>query len=127
MLKKITGLIVVLLTLSLYLINLPFVAEKGVITCFGGKSSGSFKSGITLNGNDGFFISINDEQKVYDYIKKLNCKWVLVESVNGVQNYYFYSNKLVKKQVIKGKTVNVHLAICNDRITLGYPIIYGGF
>ena len=64
---------------------------------------------------------------VLTFIKNLNCKEVYREEINGIKNYYLYTDKLLKKQLVKGEKVNIHVAVKGDRVTLGYPFIYGSY
>ena len=127
MLKKFLGLTLLTLTASLYLRNIPFILGENVVTCVGGKSSGSFISGFYFCDSDGYCVTLTEKQKVFDFIKNLNCKQVYTEEISGITNYYLYTDKLPKKQVVKGKKVNIHLAIKEDSVTLGYPFIYGSY
>ncbi|MBO5926155.1 MAG: hypothetical protein J6Q38_01165 [Clostridia bacterium] len=66
----------------------------------------------------------------YDYeklIKNLNAKLVIKENLDGLTCFYYYSKKLPEVEIIKGKKVNLHIAVSNNRTVIGSPIIYGSF
>lgn len=52
---------------------------------------------------------------------------VLKESVCGVDSYYFCANELPMGIDIDGKKVNLHVAVTDEFVTIGTPIIFGGF
>ena len=126
MLKKLLGVAVVILTAVLYLIGVPFI-NKNTVTCIGGKSSGQFIYSPVFFENDGYQVKLDTEIQAVSFLRKYNCEIVFTENINGIENYYFYSSKLLKKQVLNGKKVNVHLAVSDGKIILGYPIIYGSY
>ena len=125
MLKKFLGLTLLGLTVAVYCFSLPFFSEK-TITCVGGKSSGSFINQMVFCDNDGYSVTLSKE-KALKFIKSLNCKEVYFEDISGIKNYYLYTDKLLKKQLVKGKMVNIHLAINGDIATIGYPFIYASY
>ena len=126
MLKKLLGVSVIVLTAVLYLIGVPFIS-KDTVTCIGGKSSGQFVNFPVFYQSDGYQVKLDSEIQAVSFLRKYDCEIVFTENVNGIENYYFYSNKLLKKQVLNGKKVNVHLAVSDNGVILGYPIIYGSY
>ena len=127
MLKYFLAIMLVFITSCIYLLKVPFIANSTTQTCVNGKSSGSFINGLTFTQNDGCFITLTSEKECENFLRDLNLKKVHYEEVNGVKNYYYFTNKLFKKEVINGKSVNIHIAVSSDKISLGYPIIYGGY
>lgn len=127
MLKYLLGLAIFISTTFIYLLGIPFITNSTTQTCINGKSSGSFIKGLTYTQNDGCYITLNSEEECKNFLKSLKLKAVYFEEVKGVKNYYYYTNKLLKKEVVKGKSVNIHLAVSKDKISLGYPLIYGGY
>ena len=123
---KILGVILIIYASVTLICPLPFISENSV-TCVGGKSSGEFINSLVFCENDGYQITLSKSQVSLDFLTELKCKKVHSESVNGITNYYFYSDKLIKKQIINGKMVNIHLAVTNNYLTIGYPIIYGSY
>jgi hypothetical protein len=49
------------------------------------------------------------------------------ESVCGIDSYYFYSSELPFGIQLSGKRVNLHVAITDEYVVIGTPIIFGGF
>ena len=127
MFKYSLAIVLVVLTSFIYLAGIPFITNSTTQTCVDGKSSGSFVSGLTYTQNDGCFFTLNNQKECEKFLKNLNLNPVYFEEVNGVKNYYYFTNKLIKKEVIKGKCINIHIAVSKDKTTIGYPIIYGGY
>lgn len=99
--------------------------------CKNGKSSGIF---ITENVRisdlfncDGVSVRLNADYNYKRIIEKLNAKAVHKFFDGELLNLYYYTEKLPKKEIINGKAVNLHFAINADQITVGTPIIYGGY
>ena len=63
-------------------------------------------------------------QEIFD---KFDVTILFTEVAENVVCYYGYSKKFPYEKEINGKIVNVHVAIENDRVTFGTPIIYGSF
>lgn len=64
---------------------------------------------------------------VESFFDEYKADLVFVEEVNGVRSYYGYSTKIRYGKIINGKRINVHVAIAQNEITVGTPIIYGSF
>ena len=62
-----------------------------------------------------------------NFIKEFNASVVLVEKTEQGVGYYAYSPTIRYKESIKGRTVNLHIFIAEKEVTVGTPIIYGGF
>ena len=123
---KILGVLLVLGVLCFWVYPLPFINANS-ITCVGGKSSGEFINSLVFYKNDGYQITLQKNQISFNFLNELKCEKVCSERVNGITNYYFYSDKLMKKEVINGNIVNIHIAVANNYVTIGYPIIYGSY
>ncbi len=126
MLKKLLSLTLLLSTMAIYFYSVPFIVEKSTVTCVGGKSSGRFIQEIVFYQNDGYMVTLSAKDAT-KFIKRLNCTQVYSQEINGITNYYFYTDKLPKKQVVKGEKINIHLAVKGGVVTLGYPFIYGSY
>ena len=102
-----------------------------IAVCKGGKSSGEF---ILANGGEiskivdfeGVSLSLTKEQ-IKSFLDGYDCKKVHSYTAGGVENIYYYSKKINKKELIFGKKVNVHIAVSNGEIILGVPFIYYGY
>lgn len=107
------------------------VFDREVIVCKNGKSSGEFIK--TTNFCVAEYISIDGvsfeitKSEISDIIASLDAKFVYSFFDEDTQNYYYYSNKISKKEKVFTKAVNVHIAVTNDKITFGSPIIYYGY
>jgi len=62
-----------------------------------------------------------------DFLQDFSAQIVLVEEINGLTSYYAYSKDIRYLQVVNGKKVNLHVAVGEDSVVLGTPIIYGSF
>ena len=131
--NTISFLTVFLVCVSLLFLSLFSIGELGSITTVkNGKSSGEFykfcidnpQTYINLDGGCLHFESVDSCLKI---IEKLGAKEVHYFSDGEIENYYFYSEKLPKKEIIANKKVNVHLAIKSSGATLGFPLIYYGY
>lgn len=103
------------------------------VTVAENSSVGGFYSSAAYNlsqafSGDGVSKSFNVN---YDYqneiILKYGAKLVKTDATGGVINLYFYSYKLPKSVYIASEKINVHVAISNEKLTVGYPIIYSGY
>ena len=86
-------------------------------------SSFSFKDAFLSDGASATY-PLN-----YDYTSKIinyyNAKLVTKSALEGYcNNYYYYTPSLPNSVVINGKKVNVHIAVSDNCVTVGYPIIY---
>lgn len=52
---------------------------------------------------------------------------IFSENASGIQSYYFYSAELPYGILLNGRKVNLHVAIDGDMMSVGTPIIFGGF
>ena len=118
-----------LVVLSSFIVTNKISAEEMVYTV-NGKSSGEFiKDEISLDKIfliEGVTIKMNDcdiEKK----LNLLNAKRVHYFTDGEVENYYFFSEKVHNFEMIKGKKVNIHLAVKEGGVVVGSPIIYYGY
>lgn len=61
------------------------------------------------------------------FLKDVNAKLVHVSNAENIENAYYYSNKIKTYQIINSKKVNIHVATCFDKVTVGIPLIYYGY
>lgn len=118
-----------LVVLSSFIVTNKISAEEMVYTV-NGKSSGEFiKDEISLDKIfliDGVTIKMNDCD-IEEKLNLLNAKRVHYFTDGEVQNYYFFSEKVHNFEMIKGKKVNIHLAVKEGGVVVGSPIIYYGY
>ena len=125
------SLISILIFILLSILCLPLIGLDGAVFSSNGKSSGEFieKEDLPIEKLfkiDGISISLSS----CDYSKALNyfdAKKVHYFTDGEIENYYFFSKKLPKCEVINGKKVNLHVAVSKDKVTMGSPIIYYGY
>lgn len=118
-----------LVVLSSFIVTNKISAEEMVYTV-NGKSSGEFiKDEISLDKIfliEGVTIKIND-CNIEEKLNLLNAKRVHYFTDGEVENYYFFSEKVHNFEMIKGKKVNIHLAVKEGGVVVGSPIIYYGY
>ena len=61
------------------------------------------------------------------FLSDLNAELVLVESDENYTCYYAYSPNIKKSKAFKDMTINLHIAITDNCVKVGSPIIYGSF
>ena len=62
-----------------------------------------------------------------DFLSEFHAKRVFSESFDGKVSVYAYSPKLKYKQVLRGKTINLHVVVSDQVVKVGSPIIYGSY
>ncbi len=106
----------------------PFLGKR-VNAVSGGKSSGVITKTVCLpfNNFDGVSISFENDYDHETFLEKSGAKLLFIEDLDGVKNYYYYSKRLPKCEVVNQKKVNIQIAISNEKVVIGTPIIYGGY
>lgn len=135
MLKKfyVTALSIILIMFLTILNNPPaFFSYSQSRTVYTGTSSTSvfeeYSQYAVVNKAKGESCVLPISEFNLDEIIKYFCaEKVITERINGTVSYYFISPKLKTCENIKGKKVNLHIAINNEYAVLGTPIIYGGY
>ena len=59
--------------------------------------------------------------------KKYGGTVTFVEAASGVVSYYGYAADLGKPILLYGQAINLHVAVGENRVAVGTPIIFGGF
>ena len=99
-----------------------FLNEEAVVST--NYSSGSFYKTKSLSIADVFSSSgqCKTFSSNYNYL-------ALIKSSGGgnEKNYYFYTSNLAKYVIVENNKVNLHVAVCKDKIVIGYPFIYYGY
>ena len=105
-----------------------FFGYGTVTVCLKEKSQGEFKDKqlFTAFGCSGvsFTLTKSELEKVvllYDFQIVDNFYF------NDIETFYFYSNKVLKKEIINGKRVNLHAVKNGESYTVGVPFIYYGY
>ena len=127
MLKKILAIVLLITSFILYGKSSEFLKGENLIMVINGKSSGEFLEYKSFSNYEGLFTSLDKSYNYLELVDNLDAKFVKCEELNGCKNLYFYTNKLPKREVIDGKLINLHVAISEDKISIGTPLIYGGY
>ena len=92
------------------------ISQVGVIEC------------TFINGKKGEACKISKNNfSLEEFLADFNAYVVDVEYTDDSVNYYAYSPRVRYLERIKGKKVNLHVSVGKGQITLGSPIIYGGY
>ncbi len=94
-------------THSLQALELPFVEGESVSIIFESEEEArEYAAGLI--------------EKTGAYLQK-------AEYVEEVESYYLFSRKMGKTVAVSGFPVNLHVAISGKRVSVGSPIIFGGY
>lgn len=92
---------------SLGLLDLPFVEGKSVSLIFESETAaGEYVRGLVENTGA--------------HLQK-------AEYMEGAVSYYLFSQWLGESVAVSGLPVNLHIAVCGRRVSVGSPIIFGGY
>ena len=130
MLKNILVTILYLAMLVLFSINAtPLFNENCVVAV--SRSSGEFYSVNSYRFKDVFVgdgvsvtysPSYNFKKEIIDYY---GAEIVINNNYDSyAKNYYCYSKALPNAVIINGKKVNIHIAVTENAVTVGFPLIY---
>ena len=130
MLKSLSTLIA-FIVLICFCIPINGLGGEAVVV-LSGKSGGEFISKQQLTADkvfslDGSSFNLSSDSDIRLLVEKLNAKITHYFYDGEVENYYFFTEKLPKIEVIAGKKVNLHVAKSKGDITVGSPIIYYGY
>ncbi len=67
------------------------------------------------------------EFNMEEFTEYFSAKKVRTEAVAETVSYYFVSPKLKNYVLINGQKINLHIAINNEYVVIGSPVIYGGY
>jgi len=70
---------------------------------------------------------LGSHNQVQEIIKDLNLNKVFSEKFENYFSFYGYSSNWVKYKILKNKKVNFQIVFKENKITIGYPMIYGSF
>ena len=83
-------------------------------------------AGVFLDKVKGESCRVND-MGVETIMKEYKAAEVFVEEAEGTTSYYCFSPLLKRSVIIKGREINLHIAVKNDEVTVGTPLIFGSF
>ena len=66
------------------------------------------------------------ELDIEQFLSSVNGKIIFSESAAGITSYYC-SADLPYSVVIDGTEINLHIAVCENSVKVGSPIIFGGY
>ena len=114
---------------SVVLFSALLLSSGKVTVCVGGKSQGEFYAHSEVYQNMGFDgVSFSLSQAEFEnLISSYSFEKIAEFSFENAQILYFYSPKVLKKEVIKGKRVNLHAVKKGETYTVGVPFIYFGY
>ncbi|HBF86918.1 MAG TPA: hypothetical protein DDW54_04480 [Clostridiales bacterium] len=69
---------------------------------------------------------LKDEERAAEIIEKLGAKEVFSESGDGFYNRYYYTPKISRYVILRGRKINLHLAVGN-KVSVGSPLIFGSY
>ena len=84
-----------------------------------------FKFVLGVKG-ESYVMSVEDFC-IDEFLDLVQAKVVLSEQFSDLVCYYGYSPKIKYLESINGKPINVHIAIRENCVKIGFPIIYGSF
>ena len=120
---------------ALYLPKSPAFDETGVYTLYRYSASSlstqeNLTGGVIFNarsveGESVMYLS--DAFSLSELLEKYDADLLFSEQAGDVICYYAYSPALSYRATLYGVTVNLQIAVENQRITLGTPLIFGSF
>ena len=66
------------------------------------------------------------ELDIDTFLLSVNGEIVFSETAAGITNYYCTAN-LPYSTVLDGTAINLHIAVCENSVKVGSPIIFGGY
>ena len=67
-----------------------------------------------------------EELDINEFLLSVDGKVIFSESVAGITNYYCSAN-LPYSVTVDGAEINLHIAVCENTVKVGSPIIFGGY
>ena len=64
---------------------------------------------------------------VYKFFEQMGAEILFIETTEDVICYYAYSPNVKYHKQVLGHTINLHVAVGKNQVTLGAPLIYGSF
>ena len=96
-----------------------------ILTVPGGEAK---KTKYTLKNISGESVTFSGgEEDIEEVLKDFDAEVVAVEYVGEIVCCYAYSKKLDKEIEVGGDIINLQIAYSNDNLTVGTPIIFGGY
>ena len=64
---------------------------------------------------------------VYKFFEQMGAEILFIETTEDVICYYGYCSNIKYHKQVLGHTINLHVAVGENEVTLGAPLIYGSF
>lgn len=68
-----------------------------------------------------------DGFSIDEFFKERNAAILFIEDLDGITCYYGYSEDVKFNALVDGKKVNLQVAVAENSVTVGSPIIFGSF
>ena len=135
MYKKIAVLFAIVLIIGITFLSAAQPIFKGYAeeftyyyNSYSSKSQSEKVRGLTLKrGKCGESFVADKGFDVEKLVSDFRAEAVRVEKAGEVTSLYYYTDKIPYFKTIGGKKINLHVAIDNDTVTVGTPIIFGSF
>lgn len=101
------------------------VGKGAIIKCKGGVAKDVAKTLDTITGISFSFSGGDDD--ICDFLEKVDAVVLRCENVGNITSYFAYSKKMKNGIRVDGEMVNIQIAQCGDKITIGSPIILGEY
>ncbi len=86
----------------------------------------SIKRKITLYSGESVSFTGKRDLAFY-FVDEYEGRLVKQERFNGIESYYYYSDKIDLYQLIDGRKVNIQVVFDGEKTSIGSPLIYGGY
>ena len=114
----------------------PFLSGERVFYLNSASSQGLRSQKVELSQilnvkGESVCVRISDEAQaeavLLEVFEMLHAEVLLEERACGVTSYYAYTAEFADGIYIEGVKINVHVAVCGNRLVVGSPIIFDGF
>lgn len=70
---------------------------------------------------------LTKEEIVKEIVQNYNAEILFCEEVNGIVSYYAYTHDWSDGIYLYGRKINLHVAVGEEKLALGTPIVFGGY
>ena len=68
-----------------------------------------------------------DDFSMQEFFESFDAELVFIEEIDGITCYYGYSEEIKFSRLVNGNLVNLQVAVAENSVTVGTPIIFGSF
>lgn len=101
-------------------------SDAQMIFAFSYNEAKEIKRKVTLYSGESVSFEENRDLAFY-FVGEYNGKLIKKECFDGIESYYYYSDKIDLYQLIDGQKVNIQVVFNGKRTSVGSPLIYGGY